>query len=71
MLVEVITDGVPQGDDKRAGPCGCSPGLCAAAHFQYYGGHRGLLLSHAQGRCAQEHLFLGLELQDNAVMTRI
>lgn len=38
MLVEVIIGGVPQGDDKKAGPFGCSPGLCAAAHVQYYGG---------------------------------
>lgn len=34
ILVEVITHGAPRGGDKRAGVCGCRPGLCAAAHDQ-------------------------------------
>lgn len=37
ILVEVFTHGGPEESDRRAGLCGCSPGICAAAHVQYCG----------------------------------
>ena len=70
--MDVIIQGAPQGDDNRAGLCGGSPGLWAAAHVQYYGQlAQDSSCPQAQGRREQEHLFLGLEEQVSAIMTRI
>lgn len=72
ILVGMITQGAPWGDDKRAGLCGGSLGLWAAAHVQYYGqSAQDSSCPQAQGRWEQEHLFLGLEQQVNAIMTRM